>query len=787
MQKLSTTGRFRLHLFANVLKSGFGSGVLMLLFLSSLVLIAISRLSPPGIVSKTAPATDFSSGRAMEHLKVIGRAPHPVGSLEHAAVRKYIIGELSSWGLQPETHETSVVLFKWGSINAATVRNITARLKGTGSGKALLVVSHYDTAHTSPGASDDGASVASMLETLRALKACPPLKNDIIFLFTDGEEIHHLGAKAFIDEHPWAKEVGLVLNLEARGASGPAIMFETSDGNNWLIEEFAKVAPHPVANSLSYEIYKLLPNDTDLTIFKSASLPGINFACIDDFMRYHTQTDSVENIDERSLQHRGASALALTRHFGDLELDRSHEGNAVYFDVLGMTVLHYPARWVIPLTILTLALFVTVIALGFMKKRLTSKGMTAGVFLFMFNAIVVVGVVTLIWRLVCMLQLRAGRSLRDDYYHSKLYLASFVILAVAITAVLYNLYRQKANIENLTVGGLFCWLLLLMVTSVFLPGASYLLIWPLLFGLVSLGFMLRTEAKDPNSLTRFMALSICAVPGVVLLVPMIYLVFVAMGIEMIAAVMAMVMLLCGLLIPHFALMSVPGKWWLPGGATFTAASLLAAAIFNPGFNKQYPAQNHLFYAFSADMGNAVWASSDLVMDEWTSQFFPANAERGPLRGYLPLDTNSYLKAPAPVKSFQPADIRVISDSTRGDLRILLIHVTSSYEGISLVVAGDANVEVAAAVVNGSRVESSRPGRLGQPPIPWRLQYWSPPKEGIDLTLELKGSRPVVLKTLEQSYRLYETFGASIKPRPDHIVPSTFWNSDLILIGKSHTL
>src|SRR4030095_8333053 len=108
---------------------------------------------------------------------------------------------------------------------------------------------------------------------------------------------------------PWMKDVGLVLNFEARGNSGPSLMFETSTGNGWLMEQFAKAAPYPVATSLSYEIYKLLPNDTDFTIFKDAGFSGFNFSYIDGYAYYHSAIDSVETIDERSLQHHGSYML----------------------------------------------------------------------------------------------------------------------------------------------------------------------------------------------------------------------------------------------------------------------------------------------------------------------------------------------------------------------------------------------------------------------------------------------------------------------------------------------
>jgi len=757
----------------------------MIIFLMLLTIVAVYMQTPPGAVSSDASALVFSSGRAMKRLEVTNRKPHPVGSLEHAEVQNYILSELSAAGLDPKVQETTVTTTRFGELRVATVRNIAAKLPGTaGGGRAVLIAGHYDTVPTAMGASDDGASVAAMLETVRALKAGTPLKNDIIFLFTDAEEIGLLGAKAFVDEHPWAKNAGIVLNFEARGATGPSMMFETSSGNGWLIEQLAKAAPHPMANSLSYEIYKLLPNNTDMTIFKSANLPGMNFAFIDSPMLYHTRADSIENIDERSLQHQGSYILSLAQHFGNVSLDQPRKGNAIYFDVLGLTLLHYPAAWVLPLLLLTLLAFIAVLVLGFRRKKLTVKGILAGFGLFVLNIIAAAAAVTILWWVIAFAQQLAGASLLDDFYRSKLYFAGFVLIAVAVIAALTNLYRRRVSMENLAAGAFVLWFILLALTSVVLPGGSYLLLWPLLFCLAAFAFMLTRPAEGSTSATSFAILLLAAIPAVVLLVPMIYQIFVAMGLVMIAAVIILVVLLSGLLIPHFALLGASARRWLAIGATVAAVVFIAIAIFNPGFDRQHPKSDSLFYVLNADTGKAVWASSDSGADEWTSQIFQANAQRTSLKEYMPLTTSNYLNTSAPAISLQPADVRLVADNTQGQVRTLLMHVTSSQGVVNISVPRDANVEIVGAAINGKRTENIKTNSTSQ--AVWELRYWSPPKEGFDLALELKGARPVPVKVLEQWYALPEVPGITLKPRPDYIVPAATPNSDQSLVTRSYS-
>lgn len=355
--------------------------ILLAIFLVLAATLSIREQDPPAALSAAASPELFSAGRAVQHLSVIAQKPHPVGSIEHKVVQDYLVKQLSEAGLAPQI-QPAIITKKGGPpLQVAAAENVTARLKGTATGKAVLLVAHYDSALNSFGASDDGAAVASLLETLRALKAGPPLKNDVIFLFTDGEETGFLGARAFTTQHPWFEDVGVVLNFDARGNSGPVMMFETSQDNGWLIDQFAHAAPFPVAHSLSYELYRLLPNGTDLTFFKKADKAGLNFANIDGIEHYHTPLDNLQAVHQNSMQHQGSYALALARQFGNVDLSQTKQKNAIYFDLFGRLLVHYSSAWVIPLTLIVSALFIAVLILGFRKQKLTVSGILTGLFL----------------------------------------------------------------------------------------------------------------------------------------------------------------------------------------------------------------------------------------------------------------------------------------------------------------------------------------------------------------------------------------------------------------------
>lgn len=759
--------------------------ILLLLFIAVACWLALRGQSPPRALPADAPPEVFSAGRAMKHLEVISRAPHPPGTDEHATVRDYIVGQLTALGLEPEVQTATVADgVNTGLVHAATVRNVVARVKGTASGRAVLLGAHYDSVANSRGASDDGSGVVALLETARALAAGPPLKNDVIYLFTDAEESLLLGARAFADEHPLAKGVGVALNFEARGSGGPSLLFETSDRNGRLIREFAAAAPHPHASSLFYELYKLLPYDTDFTVFKEQGVPGLNFAYIDGAPRYHTYADSLENVDPGSIQHHGSYALALTRRFGSSDLPLSAEGNRIYFDVLGLGLLHYPAWLALPLAALAAVLFAAVMWYGARRGRVEGTQVAQGLGLFGGALLFAPVLATLIWWVASAVQQNSGRSLQDDLYKDKLYLAAFVALSLALLAALYSGVRNRLGAESLALGALLWWLVLLLLVSAFIPGGSYLLMWPLLAALAGMAFVFFSERRRPGSVADVLVMSLCALPGIVLFVPLIYHVFVGLGPAAGGVAAALAVLLCGLFVPHLAVLSHPRKWLVPGVAALAGVVFLSLALFSFQFDGRHPKADHILYALNADSGKAVWASTDVAPDEWTRQFFPGPVERGSLKEYLPTATIAYMKSAAPAHPVEPPELKLLSDSTAGSVRTLRLGLTAPKDYGVVTVFVDKPGEVSAATIGGKRVDNHVGG--GRPASPWRLQYWALPPEGSELTLEVTAAQPLKVAVTGRSYNLPDTAGAPLKPRPDDTMPKPFQISDSSLVTKTYT-
>ena len=759
-------------------------GVVTLGFSACLGLLSIWSLSPPEIVTN-APASEFSSARAWDYLKAIAAKPHPIGTPAHAEVRDYIVGELVKMGLEPQVQKTTAVNTHWGpDYSAATVQNIVAKLEGTANTRAVLLVAHYDAAPYSPGASDDGAAVVSLLETLRALKASAPLKNDVIFLATDGEESGLLGAIAFVQQHPWAKDVGMVLNFEARGDHGPSIMFQTSDGNRWLIDEFAETVNRPVANSFFVDVYKLLPHDTDFTVFKQAGMNGLNFAYIEGVASYHSSLDKMDHLDERSLQHHGMYALALARRFGNSDLNRPiSRTEAVYFDLFGRTLIHYSRTTALVLTTLASLITLAVIGLGLRRGRLTLLGQLWGLLAVLLSMIGATLVMLVWWTLDTLATLRTSFQ-QGDTWTNHLYLVGFVLLSVATTAISYSLFRKKVSVDNLATGALLWFLLLLIVSHIFFPGGSYLLVWPLLAALI-VWILEFTLPPGKLSLTKLGLISAaCAAPGVILISPLIYQNFVAAGTSQPILIVVPVTLLLGLFLINFELMATGMRWLLPAGATLAAVCFIAAALLQPDFSQQQPETNEIFYALNADTGKAVWATRDERPDEWTSQFLSSDARVASLDDYLPwLNEGVFLQQPAPAASLAAPEIKVLDDQVQEQTRRVRIRVSSAREAATLYIYS--GTELSEMFVNGqllSKGEHAPAWEKGQ-----LLVYSAPPPEGIELLLQTKSSEPLIVKVVDRSFQFPELTNVTVKARPNYIVPAPFSYSDSTFIGKSFSL
>lgn len=754
---------------------------LLFAWLFVIAVISIQALTPPAARPADAPPETFSSVRAMEHVRVIAREPHPIGSPANEAVRAYLVKELEKLGLEPHIQEATGVVARFSA--AGRVYNVAARLEGAdpGRGKAILLVGHYDSVPSAPGANDDGSAVATLLETARALQAGPPLKNDVIFLFTDGEEAGLLGAEAFAREHPWRDEVGLVLNFEARGHTGPVYTFETSPDNAWLIPGLARALPYPVANSLMYEIYQLLPNDTDFTVFKQGGYSGFNFGYIGGLTHYHTPLDNVDNVDLRSLQHHGYYALGLARYFGDVDLTRPVRSQLIYFDVLGRILLYYPASWISALMLFSTLAYIGVLAFAIRKERATLKAAGAGALAF-FLSLLLIGLATWAgWWLLTRIYPHYAWS--PDIYNSSMYWAAFLALSTGLAALWYSRLFRKHAVESLALGALAWWLVLALVSSLFLAGGSFVFVFPLLSSLTGLALLLALPKKPGSSWRDASILALSALPGLLLVVPFIYGFHAAMSIQMLLAPALLLGLLLGTLLPHLQLILRPSRMALPLTAGIIFLGFLLAGSLTADFSATRPKQNMIVYGLDAGRGEALWMSTE--QDEWSSQFLGSETRQDEPRQFFPAMTGQMPVHPAKVVSMPAPLLRLLDDRLSGDVRTLRFQVSSPRRASGIHLYATEDMQVLSATVAGQRMDPKEDRR----PIEgyWRLDLWDPPQEGFEVTLEaaISGQAGVQILVVDHSWGLTDLPGVTYSPPPAYIMGSASKYNDSVLVSQTY--
>lgn len=315
-----------------------------LLVIALLVFVGVLRsFSTPSPVGADAPDVVFSALRAEAILGDLlqENRPHVAGSEANRVVRDRVVAQLQAAGYEPELQSVFQCGPRYGS--CSPVENVIAVKPGRVGRDAILLTAHYDSVPASAGAADDGSGVAAVLEIARMAADFPPFENDVVFLLSDSEENGLLGAEAFAARHPLFQRVKAVINLEARGATGPSILFETGEGNRSLVRLFAKNAQRPVANSLVYEIYKTMRNDTDFTVYREAGVNGFNFAFANGVAAYHSVIDDPNHLDLGSLQHHGDNAWSMLQALGERDLRKiGSRENAGYIDVFGWSFSHYP-------------------------------------------------------------------------------------------------------------------------------------------------------------------------------------------------------------------------------------------------------------------------------------------------------------------------------------------------------------------------------------------------------------------------------------------------------------
>lgn len=762
-----------------------------ILLLIAAVYWSFSALLPSKISNIDTDKNQFSTARALVHLEAISQQPHAVGAPAHEIVRDYIVQQLENLGLNVQIQE-GFSMTSWGAL--AKPKNILARIKGSEPGKALMVLSHYDSApHSSFGASDAGSGVVTILEGLRAfLHDGKTPKNDIIVLFTDAEELGLNGADLFVNKHPWTKDLGLVLNFEARGSGGPSYMLiETNGGNSKLMKGFVKANPKfPVANSLAYSIYKMLPNDTDLTRFRAdADINGFNFAFIDDHYDYHTANDTYERLDRETLEHQGSYIMPMLNYFSQANLSNlKSEDDYIYFNAPVVKTVTYPFSWIWPMLIFAIALFVFLMFYGIKKGRLNKEDALKGFSPILLSVLVVLVIGYILWEFIKLINPHYAEMLHGFTYNGHTYIFAFAIIALGICFWIYSRYYKPGNTASLTIAPIFIWLVICILMSLKLKGASFFII-PVYFGLLAL-FVLINQRKP-----SLIVMAIISFPMLLIMSPFVKMFPVGLGffmnigfatISVKLVSMLLITLMFGLLVPIFGFFKHKRRWSYV--LLFIGFCSLISAQFNSKFTAENPKPNSLVYFLDADTNEALWATYDEVLDDWTKTYLgddPNNAQEiaSNIVGSKYNSSFTYVKK-APIEALVHPTVEIDKDTIIDGLRNISVYVQSNREANRMEVFADATNQFTNFKVNGLHLEKDDEGFILSRRWSNRLfGYFVSNNEPLLIEFTTPIEQETVLTLYESTNDLMTNRFLEVNKRGDAMITKPFILNDAIIIKK----
>jgi Peptidase family M28 len=755
----------------------------ILAFLGVLGILAIIFASMmPQYISKDEEAlAEFSTERALNQVQIIAQKPHFVGSTNHELVANYLILELNRIGLETSIQEGFTLNNKGLLVKS---KNILARKKGTSSSKALLLLSHYDSApHSfSKGASDDASGVATILEGVRAfLYANEKHKNDIIILFSDAEELGLNGADLFVNQHPWSKDVGLVLNFEARGSSGPSYMLmETNQGNQALVQEFSNAkTKYPVSNSLMYSIYKMLPNDTDLTVFREqGNIQGFNFAFIDGHYNYHTQQDDIQHLNKTTLAHQGSYLMPLLKYFSNIDLNSTHTTqDNVYFSVPFGFFINYPFSWVFPMSIIALGLLILFIFVGKAKRVISFREIFRG-FVPLLGSTIITGLVTFLgWKIILQVYPQYSDLLNGFTYNGHAYIGAFVTLSIAICFAFYHHFSEEKVTMNHYVAPLLLWIIINLILANHLTGAGFLII-PVFFGIILFGIFIFTNHFSVGLNLLF------SIPALAIIAPFIVMFPIGLGLKILYGSAILTVLLFGLLLPLFGSFAKKGIWTMLFFAI--SISFFVYAGYHSAYEPGKAKSNSLLYVYNADTDSAVWTTYDTNLDDWTRNYLGNINQKAVGLNNLPIaskyNTAFTYSDIAPKVDLPRPTISFLRDSLIGSKRYLKIKITPNRKVNRYDIYANPKMSFYNFKANGVST-SGQKGNLLERKDSKILCYYVVQNEPLVLEFIINKSTIFDMDLIESSFDLMTNPLFDIKPRSNWMMPTPFVLNDAILIQQ----
>ena len=737
----------------------------LMLALAGIALLLAATLGAyrsPTPLGLKAPLGVFSAYRAKAILQdLVGNGvPHPIGSAADAAVREAIVKRLSALGYSTELQSGFVCNDDGVCGNPV---NIVARLRpGAADQDAVLLAAHYDSVPAGPGASDDGAAVATVLEIARILAALPPPPHPIVLLISDGEEAGLLGALLFVREHPLSKQVKAAVNLDARGTSGPSLMFETGTANSWLMNLYGSAIARPITNSLYYLVYKQLQNDTDFTAFKGAGYQGFNFAFIGNVGRYHTPLDNAANASSSSIQHQGDNALSALSALANSPTLHPQIAESVFFDGFARVLIAWPSDFTLPAALLALAVLLVEACVLLRKGTVSGRevwwGSVGTLCVLVFGTALCAGFLALLVA-VGKVPPIDGASWISQPLPMHVATAAIALLAAGAASAWF---ARRAGFWGFWVAAALIGAVLSVAGAGAVPGASFvLLLTAIAAGLGALPFVFGTvRSRAPAGWATDIAALFPALVIFAAEFPLLQFMYVALG--SLAWPLSTLALCLGTiaLLPLLAASSVRARRRVIALTALMSLGGLAVTLYLPTYSAEWPERINVEYWFDADTGESNYLARPASLRLPASLITAAHFDPVPRPRFAGSRSLAFYAA-APRLALAVPELTLASLPTPASLRLAAAQPTGAPTHFDLRLRSVRGAPEALVVFPASARVADIELATATGPIRVKLSQLRSgstlldivglPAAGVEFSAEAAGPLPLAIQVFDQSY------------------------------------